>query len=118
MAQSRYRISDKVILKPTGILSYFFRPKKKILEPSLPEVFSFLEIDNKSIVLSALKKAEETNSLIVRFYNITSLPQKAILTFYDKFSIKNAELVNLLEDKPKNDIRAEIINYKESFRLK
>ncbi|MFW9970799.1 MAG: alpha-mannosidase [Candidatus Odinarchaeota archaeon] len=111
MAQSPFRISDKVVLKPTGVLSYFFRPKKKELNSYLPPILSFLEIDNKSIVLSAFKKAEVEDSLIIRLYNISSLTQKTILTFYEKFSIKNAEIVNLLEETPKNVIKAKVNNY-------
>ncbi len=111
MAYSPFRVSDKVILRPTGVMSYYFKPKKKTIDTFLPASLSFLEIDNKSIVLSALKKSEEGNNLIIRVYNITSEPQNARLTFYEKILIKNAEIVNLLEEQPKNEIRAKIKNY-------
>ncbi|MFW9901533.1 MAG: alpha-mannosidase [Candidatus Thorarchaeota archaeon] len=111
MAYSPFRVSDKVMLKPTGIMSYYFIPKKKIFEPYLPVAISFLKIDNKGIVLSALKKSEEGDNLIIRVYNITSNPQKAKLTFYEKILIKNAEIVNFLEEKPQNEIKAKINNF-------
>ncbi|MFW9987413.1 MAG: glycosyl hydrolase-related protein [Candidatus Odinarchaeota archaeon] len=114
MAHSPFRITDKVILKPTGVLSYFFKLKQKEIESYLPSTLSFLRIDNKSVVLSALKKAEQTNSLIIRIYNISPLTQKAHIVFYKKFSIKNAEMVNLLEEKPKNNIKAKVISYKNN----
>ncbi|MFX1499947.1 MAG: glycosyl hydrolase-related protein [Promethearchaeota archaeon] len=115
MVQSPFRISEKVILKPKGVLSYFFKTKKKEITPYLPSTLKFLEINNKSVVLSAIKKAEMTNSLIIRCYNISSQIQEATIIFYEKFSIKNAELVNLLEEKPKNDIKAKIIDYKQNI---
>ena len=115
MTRSPLRVSDKVMLKLTGILSYFIKPKKKIFESYLPSVLSFLEIDNKSVVLSALKKAEEGNYFIIRVYNISSIPQKAIFTLYTKILIRNVEIVNFLEEKPKNEIKAKINNYKKNI---
>jgi len=108
MVQSPLRVSDRVILKPSGILSYINKVKPRQLESYLPPTLSFLEIDNKSIVLSCMKKAEEGEYLIVRTYNISSFPQKGRMIFYEKTSIINAELVNFLEETPKNDIKAEI----------
>ena len=77
-------------------------------EPYLPVEMSFLEIDNKNIMLSALKKSEEGKELIVRVYNISPEPQKANLKFYEGLSIKNASIVNFLEEKPENEIKAKI----------
>ncbi len=114
MAQSPFRISDKVVLKPMGVLSYFLSPQKKILESYLPTVFSFLEIDNQNLVLSALKKSEDGEYLVVRIYNISSIPQEAILIFYKNIMIKKAEIVNFLEENPKNEIKAKIKNYKNN----
>ncbi len=42
-----------------------------------------LAIDNKNVVLSALKKSEVGDNLIIRVYNISSNHQNAKLTFYD-----------------------------------
>ncbi len=114
MAQSPFRFSDKVVLKPRGVLSYYFKPKKIIFEKYLPTTFSFLEIDNRRVVLSAIKKAEEGDFLVIRLYNISSDPQKAILIFYKKILIKNSEIVNLLEEKPKNEIKAKINEYHQN----
>lgn len=38
-------------------------------EGVLPEVYSFIDLGNERLVLSAVKKCEERNTLIVRFYN-------------------------------------------------
>jgi mannosylglycerate hydrolase len=108
MAQSPIRTSDKLYLQSSGIVSAFYKPKLKLSETYLPSEISFLEIDNKNIVLSALKKAEEGDYLIIRCYNISSEPQKTKLILYKELSIKQAQVVNFLEDKPKNEIKAQI----------
>ncbi|MFX0083049.1 MAG: glycosyl hydrolase-related protein [Candidatus Hodarchaeota archaeon] len=92
------------------MVSYFGRSKTSQIESYLPPFLRFLEIDNKCILLSALKKAEEGNFIIIRIYNISSKSQNARLAFYEKILIENAEIVNFLEEKPKNNIKAEITN--------
>ncbi|MHA1489552.1 MAG: glycosyl hydrolase-related protein [Promethearchaeota archaeon] len=59
-------------------------------------------------MLSALKKSEEGDFLVVRCYNISTIQQRAILKFNDSLSIKNAEIVNFLEEKPSNEINAQV----------
>ncbi|MFX1524785.1 MAG: alpha-mannosidase [Promethearchaeota archaeon] len=114
MARRPIRVSDKVILRPNGILSYFEKTKLLLLESYLPSVLSFLEIDNDSIILSALKKAEEGNYLILRVFNISSMSQKTSLTFFKDISISSVEIVNLLEEEPKNEIKAKILSFNEN----
>ena len=115
MAQSAIRTSDKVMLNPTGIISYLGRSKTRQIESYLPPFLCFLEIDNKNVLLSALKKAEEGNFIIVRIYNISSESQNARLAFYEKISIRNAEIVNFLEEKPKNNIKSNIIDFNQNY---
>ncbi|MFX1530634.1 MAG: glycosyl hydrolase-related protein, partial [Promethearchaeota archaeon] len=55
------------------------------------------------------------NFIIVRVYNISSESQNARLTFYEKISIRNAEIVNFLEEKPKNNIKSKIINFNRNY---
>ena len=114
MVQSPIRVSDKVILQPSGIISYFDVSKSLNLKPYLPPVLSFLEIDNNNVILSALKKAEVGNYLILRVYNISSIPQKALLTFFKEISITSVKIVNLLEEEPINEIKAKINRYGEN----
>jgi alpha-mannosidase len=114
MARGPIRISDKVIIRPEGILSYFEKTKLLSLEPYLPPSLSFLEIDNNSVILSALKKSEEGNYLILRVFNISSNTQKAKLSFFKDISITDVKIVNLLEEEPKNEIKAQIISYIEN----
>ncbi len=114
MAQSPIRVPDKVMLRPSGIISYFNNSKSLTLEPYLPPVLSFLEIDNKSVILSALKKAEVGNCLILRVYNISSISQETKLTFFRDISIKSVKIVNLLEEDPRNEIKAKIISFSKN----
>ncbi|MGV9173685.1 MAG: glycosyl hydrolase-related protein [Promethearchaeia archaeon] len=44
----------------------------------------------------------------MRCYNLSSKKESATITFFEKLQVKNAEIVNLLEEKPKNSIKAEI----------
>jgi alpha-mannosidase len=115
MARTPFRIIDKLIVNPTGVLSYFMIQPERKTEQYLPPELSFLEIDNKNIVLSALKKSEIGDFLVVRLFNISSNSQEAILKFCDGLLIKKAEIVNLLEEKPINKIKAEIKSAKSNM---
>ena len=110
MVHGPLRVANKVILRPSGIISHFNNIKTKELDSFLPPVLSFLAIDNKSVVLSALKKSEEGDYLIIRVYNISSTSQTATLTFFDKILIKDVKIVNFLEEAPKHEIKVKI-NY-------
>ena len=68
------------------------------IEPYLPPKFSFLEIDNKKIMMSILKKSEKSNCLIIRLYNLSSKPERTKLTFFEGFFIQDVGIVNLLEE--------------------
>ena len=103
------------MLNPSGIVSYFKNTKARGLELYLPPDLSFLSIDNKSVVLSALKKSEKGDYLIIRVFNISSSSQKATLTFFDKISINDVKLVNLLEEAPEREIKAKINSFNNNL---
>ncbi len=109
------RQNDKLLLSPSSIFQIFTNITPKEFEPYLPESMSFLEIDNKNIILSALKKAEKGNSLIIRIYNLATTSQKVKLQFFKNFALKQAEFVNLLEEKPKSVIKAKITEINKNF---
>ncbi len=103
------RISDKLIIFPGIELvlnSTWFSDYKK--EQYLPTELSFIELDNKKVMLSAVKKSEIGDDLIIRLYNISTSNEKAILTIYEGIKIKSSEIVNLLEETPKNQIKAKL----------
>jgi len=111
MLKSTLRNSDLLLLSRMGVLSALDRSPERNINAFLPSELSFLDIDNKNIILSALKKSENGNYLIIRAYNISPSLQKAKLEFFKEISIKNVEIVNFLEEKPKNKIKATIDNY-------
>ncbi|MFX0047644.1 MAG: alpha-mannosidase [Candidatus Hermodarchaeota archaeon] len=119
MVRSPSRAADNVVLSPFGILSAFIDTKRYPSDSYLPEELSFLEIDNSNIILSVLKKSEERNDLIVRCYNISSKPQESLLRFCDYIEIRDAQIVNFLEEIPQDKIKAYITSVeKNSLSLK
>ena len=69
-------------------------------EGALPSTHSFLSIDGTHVTLTALKKAEDSNALIARFFEWSGAPDKVTLTV--PAGAKSATLVNLME-KPEGD---------------
>ena len=78
----------------------------------LPREKSFLSVSPQSIVVSALKKAERDDSLILRVYNTTADAVTAEVTL--GFFVKSAALANLNEE-PTGDLR--LSNGKLSFAM-
>ncbi|MBI5093773.1 MAG: hypothetical protein HZB26_15185 [Candidatus Hydrogenedentes bacterium] len=68
-------------------------------EGRLPDHGSFIDFGNEGLVLSALKKCETRNTLIVRVYNPGATPIKTTLTAFR--AIEKAYLTNLNEKREK-----------------
>jgi mannosylglycerate hydrolase len=68
-------------------------PEKK--NQKLPAKHSFLSFDSANLVLSCLKKAEDSETTILRFFEITGSPTKANLQ--TSLPFKNVTSVNLAE---------------------
>jgi alpha-mannosidase len=75
--------------------------KKSVLSGELPGELSFLTLDPPDLVLSAVKRSEGGDSLIVRFYNPTSEAAQANLRTYQP--MVGARAVNLNEE-PEADL--------------
>lgn len=63
---------------------------------ALPPSASFLEVEGEGIVLSALKRAEDGDGVIVRVYNIFDAPTTGRLRLTERWT--RAEMVDLKED--------------------
>jgi alpha-mannosidase len=71
----------------------------------LPERVSFIEVTPSNIVLSALKKAEGIDSVIVRLYETAGIPTRARISLFHSFQTseplirqpKSVRRVDLLE---------------------
>lgn len=64
---------------------------------SAPRELSYLSIGDTNVVLSALKKAEDGDSIIARVYNPTNAAITTTLTSH--FPLAEAHVVNLLEER-------------------
>ena len=64
---------------------------------TLPKELSFVEITSKKIALSAMKKSEERDSLVLRLYNPTMENVETELKFYNK--IREVWLTNMNEER-------------------
>jgi len=83
------------------VLAYqFTAPLRSVVtlphKGSLPSAFSFLKIEPQELVLSAVKKAEKEDALLVRFFNIASYEVGGSITLAE--APKRAVLANLLEE--------------------
>lgn len=65
---------------------------------TLPSSFSFVQVDNPDLVLSAMKKAEDDNDLVVRIYEASGQPTRGTISFWQ--SIHRAGETNLIEWHP------------------
>ena len=66
---------------------------------SLPSEMSFLEIKPNNIILTALKKAEQDDDIILRFFETKGEKTKTEITLFRK--PKTVKIVNLLEQEEK-----------------
>ena len=62
---------------------------------TLPARYSFVSIDNKNVVLTALKKAEDSDALILRFYEWAG--DRSDVRVKVPHGVTSAKLANLLE---------------------
>jgi alpha-mannosidase len=62
----------------------------------LASKFLFAELEPQSLVLTSIKKAEDSNVLVMQFYDAFGLDTKAILTLFQL--VKKAVLINFLEE--------------------
>ena len=70
----------------------------------LPQRHGFLELEPAQLVLSAVKRSEDGEALVVRLFNPTSKPMKGTLTFGE--NVAAAELITL-EEIPLKTVKAE-----------
>jgi len=68
----------------------------------MPKRFSFLEIQPANLVLSALKRSEDGDALVVRVFNPTEAPLDGALTFFRK--VESAERLSL-EEQPLESLK-------------
>jgi len=111
--RSMLRIPDHIFLKGLPI----YRQPDYFGEKYIPERQSFLSIDPNCLILSACKKAEEEEALIIRLYNFSADTQQGTITLFQ--TIQNIKIVNLNEqeilDSHISDLHIE--NHQFSFQI-
>jgi len=70
-------------------------------EPQLDKTASFITVDTDSVVVESIKKAEDSNDIIIRLYECHGKAVSAKLDF--AFEVSNVELVDLMEQKVDSD---------------
>jgi alpha-mannosidase len=65
----------------------------------LPETMCFCSISQSNVLISAFKKAEDDNSVVIRAYDIEGKDARPTVDVF--FPIKRAEWTNLIEEKDK-----------------
>jgi alpha-mannosidase len=69
----------------------------KYAKADLPESKSFLQLDGENVIVSAMKKAENENTTVVRLYNLNEEEIKVQLRFSEGFN--KAWRTNLIEER-------------------
>jgi mannosylglycerate hydrolase len=111
MIETPMRISNMVFFEGFELIeNHIFDVGEKI-EPFLPPELSFMTIDNPGVMMSAVKKSEVNNDLIIRIYNVTEAMEISNLIFHENFKIVHVEIVNSLEEPPDNPIKAKILGF-------
>ena len=79
-------------------------PIKVVVNPSttnksfLPESTSFFSIDSENVIITTVKKAEDTEDIIARMYNVKGSNEKVNISSY--FSINTYNHTNIIEENP------------------
>ena len=69
------------------------------IKSSLPESLSFFVIDNEDIMITTIKKAEDSEEIITRTYNVKDSNAKVNISSF--FDIKAYKQTNIIEENPK-----------------
>ncbi len=86
-------------------------------DAALPQTFSFFDIQNENVVVSAIKKCEDDESLIIRLYNVSD--QTEIVKLSTKYTPKAIVRVNLIEEEIEQVDEIRLGKYAiETYKLK
>ncbi len=64
----------------------------------LPETYGFLKVDQKNVIVSTVKKADDDNNYIIRMYEMEGKDTKVTVTF--PFQVKKAWKTDMIEENP------------------
>jgi mannosylglycerate hydrolase len=87
-----YRKDDSIYIQGLG----FSKSLNYNHNPTYPESMSILSLEGRKLTISAIKKSEYDDSLIVRVVNMASTKEKGILSLFKQ--VKECAIVNLNEE--------------------
>jgi alpha-mannosidase len=97
-------------------LKAVFAPRM-CMDAALPHSFSFFNIQNENVVVSAIKKCEDDESLIIRLYNVNDQTEAVKLS--TKYMPKTIFRVNLIEEEIEQVNEIKLGKYAiETYKLK
>jgi alpha-mannosidase len=67
-------------------------------ETFLPESLSFFSVDSENIIVTTIKKAEDSEEVIARMYNVKDREEKVNLSSH--FDISSYKQTNIIEENP------------------
>ena len=83
----------------------------KYADAELKESMSFFEVEAENVIVSAFKKAENENGVVVRLYNLNEEDTEVKLRFSEKF--EKAWRTNLIEEKEEElDMKDGVLRFK------
>lgn len=68
------------------------------IDAFLPEDLSFFSIDSKNVMISAIKKAEDSDDIILRMYNLDQGEENVNVSSY--FNVDSYKQTNIIEEHP------------------
>jgi len=80
--------------EPISVVVYPDSSKK----PFLPESMSFFSLDTDNVMISTIKKAEDSEELIARMYNVKDSEEQVNVSSY--FDINSYKHTNIIEENP------------------
>ncbi len=96
---------------------------QKYAGASLNESQSFLSVDNENIIVTAMKKAEDEDALVIRYFNLDNKDTQALFSFWNPF--ESAWSTNLIEENmdtlkmKNNSLKVEVVRQAvETIKLK
>lgn len=104
------------------IAKQFNDPIKVVVNPdksaqaNLAETKEFFSIDKKNVIVSCVKKAEDSNDIVVRMYDADGQASNVKLQSF--FKLKGIQKTNIIEEYPKDVTKMEINPFSiETYKL-
>jgi alpha-mannosidase len=108
-------MGDRLAKQHNDPLYIVVNPERSI-SANLPESVSFISLDNENVIISAVKKSEVDNDLVVRMYDAEGVRNEVNLKVWQK--VEASFHTNIIEEDPKRTEDLLVPKYSiETFKL-